>query len=113
MANMLWNYLGQGELMIALKGLGAYSKVLTYASIGACFLLILLFVHIVTTLYEQYDQKWISKVSSDFQWTKKPTPPLPVLNPKRARFVRLQKDIEEKFQNSSMNKTYAFPRKED
>lgn len=111
MANIIWNYLGHSELILACKGLGATSKMLTYFSIGGCFCLILLCVHILTTLYEKYDEKSLSKVTSDIQLETIQVEPSPVACDKRRRFVKLQQDIELKFNQSSMNKTYAFPRK--
>ena len=68
----------------------------------------LIFVHLATTLYEQYEQRKKSKPQAKIQV--EPTKPAQQ-DYKRQKVIEMQKQIELKFQKSSMNKTYAFPRK--
>jgi hypothetical protein len=91
----------------------AYPNAMNYASVGMCFMLILLFVHIVTTICEHRDQTTSKSVSSDCDLKDKKLLGVPPTNKNTRRMVNLKKDIEEKFAKSLMSKTYSFPRRSD
>lgn len=67
----------------------------------------------MTTIYEKYDEKCASTVSSDLQITENKAVQLPPVDNKRRRFIKMQQEIEAKFNKSTMNQGYAFPRKEE
>jgi len=67
----------------------------------------------VTTHYENFDEKLSTKAPSEIQLCDKPKRLTSVVWRKRDRMCRLKEEIEAKFKGSSMNQTYAFPRKED
>ena len=79
----------------------------------AISLMILLIVHMVTTYYENFDEKVSPPAPSECRLSDKPKRLTSVVWRKRDRMARLKEEIEQKFQNSSMNQSYAFPRNQD
>jgi hypothetical protein len=67
----------------------------------------------ITTVYENFDEKSSKTVSSELNLTGQPATVSSVVCMKRDKFTRLQKDIDERFNISIMNQTYSFPRNED
>lgn len=88
---------------------------MSYFAIGLMLVVILCLVHLLTTFYEQKEHKQVKpKVESDFWMArqKKKLAKNAVVN-KRVISARIKLDIEKKFNQSSMNRTYAFPRNSD
>ena len=79
----------------------------------AIFLLVLLIVHMITTLYEKYEEGVSPKVSPSPQLSDRPNRLSSIVWRKRDRISALKQDIEAKFKKSTMNQTFAFPRKEE
>ena len=62
---------------------------------------------------QQYDKKSHDQISTNLRLAEKRRASVCVSIKKKSNLSQLNKSIEEKFNNSSMNKTYAFPRKDD
>lgn len=113
MANIIWNNLIQNDLVVACNALGAGQQSLSYLYVALGFALLLILIHTITTVYENFDEKTSETVSSELNLTGQPATVSSVVWRKRDKFTRLQKDIDERFNKSIMNQTYSFPRNED
>lgn len=63
--------------------------------------------------YEQYDKKSNAQIKPNLELTEKRKAQVYVSRSNSRNLNQLHKSIEEKFNSSSINKTYAFPRKDD
>lgn len=88
------------------------SKSVSYISFGLLLVSILCLVHILTTFYEQGNsQPWAKSLDDDFWLVRKEKKLAESVSiNKREISARIKLDIEKKFNQSLMNKTYSFPR---
>ena len=113
MATIFWTRFGYQKLTALCEAMTPYSKLMTWAAIWMLFALFLLIFHIIMVAYEQNDIKSHDQIKTNLQLTEKRKAEVLVSKSKNRNLNKFYKNIEEKFSKSSMNKAYAFPRKDD
>jgi hypothetical protein len=95
-----------------MRGGESATSMLAYAYTGMTLVLILLLIHIVTTLYEHYENSAQPKVAPCQQLSERAAK-CKVISKTERDFAKMRIQIEQKFAKSTMNKTFTFPRKDE
>lgn len=112
MATHISNNLLHSQVSVVAKAWHAYPLIFKYASACALFLLAFLVFHTLMSFYEAYEDDQPTK-QEEYSSERAPDRIPSIVWKKREKVMINHKLIEEKFNKSSMNQSYSFPRHGD